>query len=138
MKILQLILVGCLLFSCDKSRRTERLLPGTWAVEIVRIEDGEGFLFYDSMPQGTWEINNAQISGKVNYTYNYFNQYTITDSASFAASNYLLDTKNEVFSIIRDIDTLRTKIIMLTKNSLTFEYYDQLAYRLKRFTCVRK
>ena len=138
MKLLQLILVSSLLFSCSKSRKTERLLPGTWAVEIVRIEDGEGFLFSDSMPQGSWEIKNSQISGKVNYTYNYFNQFTITDSASFAASNYLLDTKNEVFSIIRDTDTLRAKIIMLTKKSLTFEYYDQLAYRLKRFTCTRK
>jgi hypothetical protein len=62
----------------------------------------------------------------------------ITDTASFTASNYLLDTKNEVFSIIRDTDTLHAKIIMLTKKSLTFEYYDQLAYRLKRFTCVRE
>jgi hypothetical protein len=137
-KLFQLILVSSLLFSCSKNRKTERLLPGTWAVEIVRIEDGEGFLFYDSMPQGSWEINNSQISGKVNYTYNYFNQFTITDSASFAASNYLLDTKNEVFSIIRETDTLRAKIIMLTKKSFTFEYYDQLAYRLKRFTCVRE
>ena len=138
MKSLPLVLAIALLFACSKSKNTLRLLPGTWHVEIVRIEDGEGFLFYDSLPQGSWEIKNSQISGKVNYTYNYFNQFTITDSASFAASNYLLDTKNEVFSIIRDTDTLRAKIIMLTKKSLTFEYYDQLAYRLKRFTCTRK
>jgi hypothetical protein len=138
MKSLPLVLAIALLFACSKSKKTERLLPGTWAVEIVRIEDGEGFLFYDSLPQGSWEIKNSQISGKVNYTYNYFNQFTITDSASFSASNYLLDTKNEVFSIIRDTDTLRAKIIMLTKKSFTFEYYDQLAYRLKRFTCVRE
>jgi len=138
MKLGLFILSIFLLFSCAKSNKTARLLPGKWHVEIVRIEDGEGFLFYDSMPQGAWEFKNSQLSGKVIYSYNYFNQYSVTDSASFATVNYLLDTKNEVISIIRDTDTLRAKIIMLTKKSLSFEYYDQLAYRLKRFTCIRE
>jgi hypothetical protein len=39
--------------------------------------------------------------------------------------------------IARPTDTLQAKLIMLTKKQLTFEYYDFLQYRLKRFSLTK-
>jgi hypothetical protein len=62
----------------------------------------------------------------------------VSDSAVFEQNSFWMDDKGGVLSIVRSTDTLRAKIIMLTNKSLTFEFYDQLAFRLKRFTCTRK
>jgi hypothetical protein len=40
--------------------------------------------------------------------------------------------------IARLTDTLQAKLIMLTKKQLTFEYYDFLQYRLKRFSLTKQ
>ena len=123
---------------CTKAKKTAKLLPGTWAVNVVRIEDGAGFLFYDSLPEGSFTFTSEQLSGKSTYSYDYFGLNMVTDSAIFENNSCWLDGKGEVLSIARPTDTLRAKIIMLTNKSLTFEFYDELAFRLKRFTCTRQ
>ena len=127
-----------LLQGCTKAKKTTKLLPGSWAVNVVRIEDGAGFLFYDSLAAGSFTFTAEQLSGKSNYSYAYFGQNMVTDSAVFENNNIWLDSKGEELSIARPTDTLRAKIIMLTNKSLTFEFYDELAFRLKRFTCTRQ
>jgi hypothetical protein len=123
---------------CTKAKKTAKLLPGSWTVNVVRIEDGAGFLFYDSLPEGSFTFTSEQLSGKSNYSYDYFGLNMVTDSAIFENNSCWLDDKGEVLSIARPTDTLRAKIIMLTNKSLTFEFYDELAFRLKRFTCTRQ
>lgn len=123
---------------CTKAKKTAKLLPGTWAVNVVRIEDGAGFLFYDSLPEGSFTFTSEQLSGKSTYSYDYFGLNMVTDSAIFENNSFWLDGKGEVLSIARPTDTLRAKIIMLTNKSLTLEFYDELAFRLKRFTCTRQ
>lgn len=123
---------------CTKAKKTAKLLPGTWAVNVVRIEDGAGFLFYDSLPEGSFTFTSEQLSGKSTYSYDYFGLNMVTDSAIFENNSCWLDGKGEVLSIARPTDTLRAKIIMLTNKSLTLEFYDELAFRLKRFTCTRQ
>jgi hypothetical protein len=123
---------------CTKAKKTAKLLPGSWTVNVVRIEDGAGFLFYDSLPEGSFTFTSEQLSGKSTYSYDYFGQNLVTDSAVFENNSFWLDGKGEVLSIARPTDTLRAKIIMLTNKSLTFEFYDELAFRLKRFTCTRQ
>ena len=127
-----------LLQGCTKAKKTTKLLPGSWAVNVVRIEDGAGFLFYDSLAAGSFTFTGEQLSGKSNYSYAYFGQNMVTDSAVFENNYIWLDSKGEELSIARPTDTLRAKIIMLTNKSLTFEFYDDLAFRLKRFTCTRQ
>jgi len=123
---------------CTKAKKTAKLLPGTWAVNVVCIEDGAGFLFYDSLPEGSFTFTSEQLSGKSTYSYDYFGLNMVTDSAIFENNSCWLDGKGEVLSIARPTDTLRAKIIMLTNKSLTLEFYDKLAFRLKRFTCTRQ
>lgn len=138
MKLAPILFLAVLFFACSKDSKTKRRLVGDWKVDIVRIEDGDGFLFYDSLAVGEFQFNASSLTGSVSYQYAYFNQYWIQDSVAFNESVYFIDTKGEVISIIRSTDTLNAKIIMLTNKSLTFEYYDQLAFRLKRYTCTRK
>jgi hypothetical protein len=126
-----------LLFACSKYARNEKHLPGSWTVDVVRIEDGEGFLFFDSLATGSFSLDAAKISGKANYTYSYFGQYDVSDSVVFNQSSCALSANGEQLLIARDTDTLQAKIIVLTKKHLTFEYYDYLQYRLKRFSCTR-
>ncbi|MFM6946796.1 MAG: hypothetical protein ACKOWW_06630 [Flavobacteriales bacterium] len=137
MKLLPFIFLAILFHACSKDSKTKRLIVGNWKVDVVRIEDGEGFLFYDSLANGMFQLSTDHISGQTKYQYDYFSQYLVQDSVAFNHATYILDAKGEEFLIVRATDTLRTKIIMLTKKSFTFEYYDQLAFRLKRFTCSR-
>lgn len=137
MKQIVAIALMIILFACSKYARNEKRLPGSWTVDVVRIEDGEGFIFYDSLSTGSFAIDAAQIKGKANYTYSYFGQYDVTDSVVFNQSSCALSANGEQLLIARDTDTLQAKIIVLTKKHLTFEYYDYLQYRLKRFSCTR-
>lgn len=125
-------------FSCSPFKQSQKKLPGTWKVTEVRIEDGEGFLFYDSSAQGSFDIDGAYMNGKTVYSYSYFGQYEVTDSVVLNAFKYTLTANGEQLFIERATDTLQAKIIMLTKDKLTFEFYDFLQYRLKRFSCTRQ
>ena len=136
MKFICFLLLA-VVFSCTKIAHKQKLLQGNWDLDVVRIEDGEGFMFYDSLATGSFSIDAAKIKGKASYTYSYFGQYDVSDSVVFNQSSCALSTNGEVLLIARDTDTLQAKIIMLTKKQLTFEYYDYLQYRLKRFSCTR-
>jgi hypothetical protein len=137
MKQFAVIALLMLLFACSKYARNEKRLPGSWKVDVVRIEDGEGFIFFDSLATGSFSLDAAKIHGEASYTYSYFGQYDVSDSVVFNQSSCALSTNGEVLLIARDTDTLQAKIIVLTKKHLTFEYYDYLQYRLKRFSCTR-
>ena len=136
MKFICFLLLA-VVFSCTKIAHKQKLLQGNWDLDVVRIEDGEGFMFYDSLATGSFSIDAAQLTGKASYSYSYFGQYDVSDSVVFNQSSCALSTNGEVLLIARDTDTLQAKIIMLTKKQLTFEYYDYLQYRLKRFSCTR-
>jgi hypothetical protein len=135
-KILLLSLLS-FVFACSKYARNEKALPGSWNLKTVRIEDGEGFIFFDSLATGSFLIDAAKINGNANYTYSYFGQYDVSDSVVFDQSSCALSSNGEVLLIARDTDTLKAKIIVLSKKHLTFEYYDYVQYRLKRFSCTR-
>lgn len=126
------------LFSCAKEVRQQKRLQGNWTINEVRIEDGEGFLFYDSLATGSFEFAANQLNGKANYSYSYFGLYDVTDSVQFEQQPYSLAQKGSVLRIARSTDTLEAKIIVLTNKHLTFEYYDYLQYRLKRFSCSKQ
>lgn len=136
MKFICFLLLA-VVFSCTKIAHKQKLLQGNWDLDVVRIEDGEGFMFYDSSAIGNFTFEPAQLTGIASYTYSYFGQYDVSDSVVFNQSSCALSTNGEVLLIARDTDTLQAKIIMLTKKQLTFEYYDYLQYRLKRFSCTR-
>ena len=135
-KIFLIFLLGSI-FACSKYRYNEKRLPGLWTVQTVRIEDGEGFVFFDSLATGSFLIDAAKMSGQANYTYSYFGQYDVLDAVVFDQSACSLSSGGDYLLIERATDTLQAKIIVLSSKHLTFEYYDYLQYRLKRFSCAR-
>ncbi len=137
MKAIYFLLI-CIVFSCSKMEHKQKLLLGNWDLDVVRIEDGEGFLFYDSTAVGNFTFEQTQLSGKAAYTYSYFGQYDVSDSVQFDQTSVTLSSDAMYLQIARPTDTLQAKIIMLTKKQLTFEYYDFLQYRLKRFSLTKQ
>jgi hypothetical protein len=123
--------------SCDKVERAQNKLEGSWVLRIVRIEDGDGFTFYDSLATGSIEFTKGLCSAGFAYQYNYFGQNVVHDTVVFNDAPTFFTEDSERFFLVRDTDTLTCRILMLTNRSLTFEYYDQLAYRLKRYTCQK-
>lgn len=126
-----------LVFACSKIEHKQKILEGNWKLNVVRIEDGEGFLFYDSTAVGTFTFLSNTLAGRADYSYSYFGQYQVTDSVLFENTAVSLSTNGKYLQIARPTDTLQAKIIMLTKKQLTFEYYDFLQYRLKRFSLTK-
>lgn len=126
-----------LVFACSKIEHKQKILEGNWKLNVVRIEDGEGFLFYDSTAVGAFTFLSNTLSGRADYSYSYFGQYQVTDSVLFENTAVSLSTDGQYLQIARPTDTLQAKIIMLTKKQLTFEYYDFLQYRLKRFSLTK-
>ena len=126
-----------LVFACSKFKNHSKLLQGHWELKVVRIEDGEGFLFYDSLASGYLTFQDSSLSGRANYAYSYFSQFQVSDSVLFDQTPFFLSADGQFIQIVRPTDTLQGKIIMLTKKQLTFEYYDFLQYRLKRFSLSR-
>jgi hypothetical protein len=116
----------------------QKMLEGNWKLNVVRIEDGEGFIFYDSAAVGAFNFMNNTLSGSADYTYSYFGQYQVSDSVLFENTPVSLSTDGMYIQIARPTDTLQAKLIMLTKKQLTFEYYDFLQYRLKRFSLTKQ
>lgn len=127
-----------LVFACSKIEHKQKMLEGNWKLNVVRIEDGEGFMFYDSAAVGAFTFLNNTLSGRANYTYSYFGQYQVSDSVLFENTAVSLSTDGMYIQIARPTDTLQAKLIMLTKKQLTFEYYDFLQYRLKRYSLTKQ
>ena len=126
-----------LVFACSKIEHKQKILEGNWKLNVVRIEDGEGFLFYDSTAVGDLTFLSNTLAGRADYSYSYFGQYQVTDSVLFENTAVALSADGLYLQIARPTDTLQAKIIMLTKKQLTFEYYDFLQYRLKRFSLTK-
>jgi hypothetical protein len=127
-----------LVFACSKIEHKQKMLEGNWKLNVVRIEDGEGFMFYDSTAVGAFTFLNNTLSGRADYTYSYFGQYQVSDSVLFENTAVSLSTDGMYIQIARPTDTLQAKLIMLTKKQLTFEYYDFLQYRLKRYSLTKQ
>lgn len=125
-------------FACSKMEHKQKMLEGNWKLNVVRIEDGEGFIFYDSAAVGAFTFMNNTLSGSADYTYSYFGQYQVSDSVLFENTPVSLSTDGMYIQIARPTDTLQAKLIMLTKKQLTFEYYDFLQYRLKRYSLTKQ
>jgi hypothetical protein len=123
------------LCSCNKETKILNKLEGNWIVDLIRIEDGEGFTFYDSLPTGTFQFEKKSKTCRINCIYNYanFEEYAIYDSLKIVNGTFeFSEVKNRIL-IASNSDTIDARIIMLTKKALELEYYDLIKFRLVRF-----
>lgn len=138
-QILTIGLTLTLFYACQKDEKELKRIDGKWMVELVRVQDGEGFTFYDSIPTGEIEIQSSgqQINGRVDFDYLYFGANQIVDSFVVDNDHFEINQAGDHLTVYRDQDTIDIRILLSSKKDLEFEYYDFKQYRLRRFSMHR-
>jgi len=123
------------LFSCSKEKRYLKELKGTWQIQLVKLQDNEGFSFFDEQAVGSLFFDDAQLAnGTVSSSFT-GNSGQLTDTFQLAG-HYFLNLKNEEINFVLGQDTLITRLLLLTNTDLEFEYYN--ASKSKRMRYIFK
>lgn len=128
-----------ILNSCSKEKRIAKKLDGKWSVELIRVLDGEGFMYFDTLPNGTFTFNSElnTISSNVNYQYTNLNGFVIKDTLSVEQVKYVFNSKVDRFFFDLGSNSIDTRILLLTRKSMELEYFDVTKYSLVRFILVK-
>jgi len=123
------------LFSCSKEKCVSKKLEGNWIVDLMQIQDGEGFTYFDSMPKGTFSFDSDQkvINAIVAYQFVNLNGFNVKDTFIVNQENYHFNSKYDRIFFKVNSDSINARIILLTEKSMELEYYDLVKYRLVRF-----
>lgn len=126
-----------ILISCSKSRTYQKNLLGKWEVTLVKLQNSEGFSFYDYAPVGEISIEEDKvISGTI---YSVFSGLNGTQFDTLQLSgNYFLAQKNELFCIVQGQDTLESRLLLATNTDLDFEYYNAIKSKRVRYIFKKK
>jgi hypothetical protein len=128
-----------LLASCSKEHQVSKKLDGNWKVEFIQVQDGEGFMYFDSLPKGSFSFLSDQkvINANVSYQYVNLNGFSIKDTFKVSQENYYFNSKLDriFFHVISD--SINARIILLTKKSMELEYYDLNKFKLVRFILLK-
>lgn len=124
-----------ILVSCSKEKRVGKKLNGSWTVDLIQVQDGEGFMYFDSLPKGTFTFNSDvnSISSHVAYQFTNLNGITIKDTFKVEQEKYIFNSTVNRFFFDLDSNSINARIILLTSKSMELEYYDLTKYRLVRF-----
>jgi len=124
-----------LVTSCNKSKAQLKRMDGNWRVELARISVGEGFTFYDSLPEGEISISSSsgKMSGRLDFVYSEFGGSEVQDSFVTNNATFTLNEKGDRMTVFRESDTIDMRILLSSKKNLELEYYDYQQYRLRRF-----
>jgi hypothetical protein len=137
-----LIIVSLILFlaACQKQKAQLKRIDGTWNVELVRILDGEGFTFYDSVPVGEIIISSdsKKMNGRIDLDYSYFGLNQVQDSFVVDQALFTINESGDHLLVMRQNDTIDVRILLSSKKNLEFEYYDYNQYRLRRFVLRKR
>ena len=120
------------LFSCSKEKRYIKALKGTWQIELVKLQDNEGFSFFDKQAIGSLVIDDDQLVSGAIYSSFACNSGQLLDTFQLAG-HYFLTLKNEEINFVLGQDTLKARLLLLTNTDLEFEYYNALKYKRVRY-----
>lgn len=120
------------LFSCSKEQRYTKALEGTWQIELVKLQDNEGFSFFDKQAVGSLVIGDNQLANGAIYSSFEGNSGQLMDTFQLAGY-YFLTLKNEEINFVLGQDTLKARIFLLTNTDLEFEYYNVLKSKRVRY-----
>ncbi len=120
------------LFSCSKEKRYTRALKGAWQIELVKLQDNEGFSFFDKQAVGSLVIDDDQLVSGAIYSSFAGNSGQLLDTFQLAG-HYFLTLKNEEINFVLGQDTLKARLLLLTNTDLEFEYYNALKSKRVRY-----
>jgi hypothetical protein len=123
-----------LFVSCSKEKQLDKKMDGNWAVNLIRIIEDEGFMYFDSLPNGSFTFNSdlKTISANVTYRYVNLNGFTIKDTFKLDQEKYIFNSKFDRIFFRQNLDSINARVILLTKESMELEYYDLSKYKLVR------
>ena len=116
------VLCSLFLFSCNKERRFNRNLQGTWEVDMVKLQDVDGFSFFDYNPKGNLQIVDNTVQGELTAAFETF-QGSLADTLSLQGTYELKLTDSEL-NWIQAPDTIKNRIFVITNKNLEIEHYD--------------
>ena len=123
----------CLVFmlSCNKERRFNKDLQGTWEVDMVKLQDADGFSFFDYNPTGNLSISETSVQGEITSLFQSF-QGSVSDTLKLQGS-YLLKLNESELNWVQAPDTIKNRIFVITNKNLEIEYYDAQAQQRLRY-----
>ena len=123
----------CLVFvlSCNKERRLNKDLQGTWEVDMVKLQDADGFSFFDYNPTGNLNISDTSVQGEITSLFQSF-QGSVADTLALQGS-YLLKLNKSELNWVQAPDTIKNRIFVITNKNLEIEYYDAQAQQRLRY-----
>jgi len=127
----------CLVFmlSCNKERRLNKDLQGTWEVDMVKLQDADGFSFFDYNPTGNLNISDTSVQGEITSLFQSFQGY-VADTLMLQGS-YLLKLNESELNWVQSPDTIKNRIFVITNKNLEIEYYDAQAQQRLRYVFVK-
>ena len=128
-----LLFFFCLVFmlSCNKERRFNKDLQGTWEVDMVKLQDADGFSFFDYNPTGNLNISDTSVQGEITSLFQSF-QGSVSDTLTLQGS-YLLKLNESELNWVQSPDTIKNRIFVITNKNLEIEYYDAQAQQRLRY-----
>jgi hypothetical protein len=120
------------LLSCSKEKRYTKALKGTWQIELVKLQDNEGFSFFDKQAVGSLVIDDDQLVNGTIYSSFAGNSGQLLDTFQLAG-HYFLTLKNEEINFVLGQDTLKARLFLLTNTDFEFEYYNALKSKRVRY-----
>jgi len=111
----------CLVFvlSCNKERRLNKDLQGTWEVDMVKLQDADGFSFFDYNPTGNLNISDTSVQGEITSLFQSF-QGSVADTLALQGS-YLLKLNESELNWVQAPDTIKNRIFVITNKNLEIE-----------------
>ncbi len=127
----------CLVFmlSCNKERRFNKYLQGTWEVDMVKLQDADGFSFFDYNPSGNLSISETSVQGEITSLFQSF-QGSVSDTLTLQGS-YLLKLNESELNWVQSPDTIKNRIFVITNKNLEIEHYDAQAQQRLRYVFVK-
>ena len=125
-----LVLAG-LVLSCNKEKRYNRYLQGTWKCSMVRLQNVDGFTFFDYAPNGNLTFSGTSVQGLVVSDFTTF-QGNAIDSLNINGT-FMMDLSQSELKWIQNNDTLNNRIFVITRDNLEVEYFDALSNRRLRY-----
>jgi len=119
------------MLSCNKERRLNKDLQGTWEVDMVKLQDADGFSFFDYNPTGNLNISDTSVQGEITSLFQSF-QGSVSDTLTLQGS-YLLKLNESELNWVQAPDTIKNRIFVITNKNLEIEYYDAQAQQRLRY-----
>ncbi|MEY4126456.1 MAG: hypothetical protein RL737_645 [Bacteroidota bacterium] len=123
------------MLSCNKERRFNKYLQGTWEVDMVKLQDADGFSFFDYNPSGNLSISETSVQGEITSMFQSFQGY-VSDTLTLQGS-YLLKLNESELNWVQSPDTIKNRIFVITNKNLEIEYYDAQAQQRLRYVFVK-